>query len=816
LGKFLNDFLLTLPEAQRKKLAELLEGKQKQGIIKSQTELQAEMERLIKDLDRRNGEPTFQARHQSNQTNSESHNANMSEIEFDLMTLFEVSDQIDRLMADNQQLSRSMLAEIQKKIDVLDARIEQHKLVMSNTDGFTSGIYEQMKSPQYTETDENTLLLLRKDRYGNSLPSDYQAEIVSGSLQLSAIQTVDQLKNPYGTKLARIKVKNRLGKVATNQKHKIEYAIDGSQDTFWAEVILADEPLTHNINEIWSHDYKSVPGDGAICEIEITLNGVTPVSEITIDPYCSYPMEVVAIHGYETTEYGGRVYTLASPNHENPNQRSKKSVDQIVFQFPAVEISKIRMLIRQENYVREHFLVNADETNNMELWDKITRSATLAPDIKEPGESIAEFDKKNEITGWTQYLSALQKWAKEIGDKAKGVVDAAKTAMEVVQTGKYQNPMQLALRAISANQRKSSANVEGVLAQEWMPVSKLVYLYGAYNISITGRKYNQQSIYISKPLPLQSNIKTITLTTEENHHYIELDQGDRAPITDIEYYIGYTKNPDANSWKPILPTNKVYVEGELLIGNSASEQYDELQGTIQFSFRFPVISAETVVLRRNGEPMPGFMYVISDDGKKIGIKREYYSPASIYTVSYKPADEAYFVNIDESKIEPLQFINEKGETGEFFSTVDSNCSVTLSHTPYVFRSQLFRYNSETERYEQDNSRLQADDLYYPVIVRVNGEEYRNITDYTTGTYDREKLQTANGGKVFAQVGNKIFFPNTTSDKLANITVDYFYLTTDVRLKAILRRNHAGYESVTPALYSYTLRCQSYDQEASNG
>jgi hypothetical protein len=819
MSKYLDDFLLTLPQTQRQQLMELLEIKQKEGYIKSDVEMRLELERLLKELDQYNGQPQFKARHQSGQTNSADYNANLEEISFDLMTLFSSSNQIDRLLSDNHLLSRSLLADIRKKIYALDSRVEKYKLMIKNSDGFVEGVHEQFKAPQYTETNEEALMLLRKDRYGQYLNNKYAAANIADGLQLASYETIDQLKNPYGRKLATIKVLNRTGTVATNNDHPVEMAIDGSQESYWAEVILADEPITHDIGTIWQHDYADYPKDGAFCELEISLNGITNVSEITFDPYCSYPLEIVSIHGYESIDHDAKMYELVSPNHENPHQRSKKSVGQISFQFPAVDISKIRILLRQENYVKENYLISVDQLNNQELWSKISSSSDLMRlgqaslrDKREPGETIAEFDKKNEITGWTRYLQALQEWAKKQGEAGKSILDAAKRAIEMVRTGNYQNPMQLALRSIQYGENKPVFQ-SGDLAQEWRAATKLSYLYGFYNITVTGRKYYQRSIYVSKPLPISGNAKAMSITTDEKHHDIELENGDKARITDIEYYITYKKNPDIQSWHPILPTNKQFVEGELLVGSSVSEEYPELHNTVQFSFRFPVVSPDTVLLRRNGVPVGREQYVISTDGKKIGIYAQYYSASSIYTVDYKPADDAYIVNIDQAQIKPMQYINEQGETGEFFATVDSNNSITLKHTPYVYRSKIFKYDGQNERYNQDDNQLQAEDLFYPVIVRVNGVEYKNITDYANGTYDKNRLQTENEGRCFAQIGNKIYFPiSAFGDEIKNITVDYYYLTTDVRLKAILRRNSAGHESITPALYSYTIKCQTYDQE----
>ncbi|WP_067923581.1 hypothetical protein [Alicyclobacillus shizuokensis] len=809
MASYLDQFMLTMPATQRQKLLELLQLKQQLGYIKSEYELQLELDNLLKQLDARDGKPTFQARTQSGITNSTAYNQNFEEIAFDLNVLFGASDTIDRLLRDNQLLSRAALSDIRKQIFAMQSKLEQLKLTMKNTDGFVQGVHEQFNVPQYTETDEQTLSLLRQDRFGQPVPAIYNAQVVGGALQLASSESFDALRTAYGSNIATIKVRNRVGPVATDNSHPVEYAIDGSTESYWAEAVLVDAPIQQDISNLWSHDYHDYPKDGALCELEIDLGGITTVSEITFDPYCAYPLEVVAIHGYESTDYDGQMYELISPTHPNPYQRSQSSTTEMTFQFPSVDISKIRILLRQENYVKVNYIVSQDQVNDMQLWNQIAQSdaSTTIPDKAAPGQTVAEFDQVNQITGWNTYLNALEQWASQQGDKASNLIQSARTAMNVIRTGNYQNPMALTLRAVDPNATLPS---DPELQKSWVPVSKLEYLYGAYDISINGRQYESMSVYVSKPLPLPGNIKNISIDTQEKHYDIPMDQGDQARITDIEYYITYKKNPDVEAWKPILPISKEYVVGELLLGRSSDVDYPELSGTMWFTLRFPAISADTVAVRRNGSPMDSMTYVLSDDGKALGIYPQYYSASSIYTVDYKPADSAYVVSLDASSgVEPVQFINDNGDTGEFFETVDGDNTVTLKHEPFIYRSDLFTYDQDAALYTQDDSKLSPANPYYSVRVMVNGVEYENITDYTTGTFDREKLQTANGGKCFAQIGNKIYFP--TGQQLTNIVVDYFYLTTDIRLKAILRRNAAGYESVTPALYEYSVRCQTYDQ-----
>ena len=825
MSKFLEDFLITMPATQRKKLLELLQLKQQEGIIKSKKEFELELERLLQTLNNQNGKPTFEPQMQVGKTSSEKHNQNMEAIAFDLDTLFDASNQIERLLADHQLLSRSLLNELKKKIEQMKAKVTKYKLMIQNSDKMDDVIIENFKSPTYTETDESVLELYRYDRFGQKKESEFNAENYGHSIQLAGIESVDQLKTTYGKKLAKIEIINRIGLVASNNKYKVENAIDGSPDTFWAESILVDEPIIQNIDDLWSHDYHDYPKSGAICEIEITLNGLSTVSEIYFDPYCNYPLEIVAIHGYEKSDKSGKMYVLVSPNHENIYQRSQKSTDRMVFQFPSVEITKLRILIRQENYTKENFLVNVDEKNNTELWDTINSDEQLIQDFVKPGETIAEFDRKNEITGWNVYLKKLKEWATIF--RQDGLVDAAKKAMEIVKIGDYKNPLLLALRSINSKKEKEKVydKRSPEMAKDWLAVNKLAYVYGAYNISIFGRKYHNSSIYVSKPLPVSSNAKMISLSTNEKHHDIvigsdELEKttnqtvSQTARITDIEYYITNKKNPSASDWISILPIEKKYVEGELLLGNDQQKVEEFKENFVIFTLRFKAISSETIVVRRNGIPIARDMYEVSLDGRKIGIKRDYFSAYSIYTVDYKPDDSAYVVNFpNQLEATPKQYQNKNGQNGEYFDSVSQDNTIELTHYPYLFREQYFSYDNENNQYKEDTSKYTEENILYPIIVRVQGVTFKNITNYATNSYEVERLKE-NNGYTFAQIGKKIIFGHPQNNfELKDIVVDYYYLENHIRMKAILRRNHSGYEAVTPAIYSYQLKIHSFDQIA---
>jgi hypothetical protein len=812
-SQFLNDFLLTMPEIQRKKILELLELKQQKGFIKSDEEFQQELNRLMKDLEKYNGQPTFNPISQSGRTNSDAYNQNMNAILFDLKTLFDASSQIDQLIDDNQRISLSKLSDLQKQVQTLTAQVDKFKLLINYSNAFDDVIYEQFKIPDYQETDKTVLNELRVDRFGEQRPETYDAESDGNSLHLASFQTLDQLKTSYGKKTAQISVKNRTGLVASSTEHAIDQAIDGSIDTFWAENVIVDDTINQDIDNLWANDYNGYPKSGALCEIEIILNSVTAVSEVDFSPFTNYPLEVVSILGYEAQGTQSKVHELISPNHTNLYQRSQKSTGKMIFQFPEVNIKKLLILIRQENYVKENYIVTNDQKNNQQLWDNMGSTDQFLYDERDPDETIAEFNKKNEVTGWNVYLQKLKEWAVTVKDSS--LLQAAEKALKIIQNGDYKNPLLLQLQTISDKSwtGKKGVSVPNVpeLSEQWLAVNKVSYLYGAYDIGVFSKKYLDNSIYISQELPFKNNPKRLALTTEEQNVAIQVDMEHSTYVTDIEYYLAFNEHPKQENWYAILPTNKPYVQGELLCGlrntHTINDQIEFDPEVVSFTLRFPYLSKDTVTIRRNGQPMLSNMFDLSDDGTTVSIKREFYSPASIYTADYRPVESAFYIDVNEDVgLTPMQFKMKDGTIGEHFEVADANNKITLSHLPYIFREQIFSMNDGDQSYKENTSHYTSDDMYYPIIVRVNGEEYKNITDYATNSYNQERLKE-NNGKCFAQINDQVIFGRSNTD-LKDIQVDYYFMKTNIRLKAILRRNHNLDESITPHLYNWQLRSQT--------
>lgn len=810
MGKFLNDFLLTMPSIQRSELQQILNQETTGLTLVETTAVKQELDRLMSQIET-NKNFTFQARQQEHKTNSLIHNTNMEELAFDLQVLFKLSAMIDVYMQSHTQLTRSGLISIKKNLNQLKQQLMRFQMMANQGSPYSEYIYESFENANYTEVNEEELLVLAKGRYDEQMDASEHAEIIGNTLVMAGVQTVDQLKTNYGRKLADIQVRARSGYATVAVGHEIDKAADSSLESYWAEQILVDAPIQVADPRQWQSDLPNNDLSGALCEIEIQLQSLATVSDIHIDPFASYPMEIVSIVGYETREFGGKVYNLIGMNHPSENQQNKKSTSKMIFRFPSVDVGSLRILVRQENYSKENYLIKENDLQNMKVWNELSTNDEILDDIKADNETMASFNLKNEVSGWSTYLEALKKWA--TGIKQTGLIAAAEKAMESIRRGDYQNGLLLQLKAL-----KEDTEIPEDLKDAFHAVNKVSYIYGAYNISIFGRKYKNQSVYVTKPLNLSSNTKRITLSTNEFHQTANRGMSNQQEsLTDIEYYFTSKKNPTYQEWIPVCPVNKRFITSERLMGDSIGGDYpelDEQEHIIVYSFRFPSTSKANVDVKKDGQSMHRSMFIVSDDCKKVGILSKYYSASSIYTVAYQPVDDAYYFDIDESTgVEPIQYIHENGETGERFTSIQAGGSMDLRHVPYLSRTYLFEKTRRDSNYGQAKNVLNERSPEFPIHIWADDKELINITDYDSQTYDPARLEE-NGGYTFAQIGKHIVLGNPTDKTVFGlIKVDYRYILTNIRLKAILRRNTLDSESVTPSLYDYTIQCETRDQGA---
>lgn len=296
-------------------------------------------------------------------------------------------------------------------------------------------------------------------------------------------------------------------------------------------------------------------------------------------------------------------------------------------------------------------------------------------------------------------------------------------------------------------------------------VTKYQYTYGFYNIATNHNEFERTGVYVSKVISASDNIQSVQIITDESHPH----DGDGKVWTDIEHYISYSKNPSASDWLPILPANKRQIDCELL----------QSQDTLCY-LRFRAARVNEVCI--DGTPLVlGIDYSFHFDGNGYftAINIPGFDQMAKYTVSYEPIIESSTLNLvsDTGDIVTSSF--------EVIDGVDESY-YTLTHFPYISTTSQFPTNIKI--IDKETGVIQFQDTG-DIICVTNpydpSEGYRN--------FDRRS------GKIQYYVDrNQIYF-NQTIDSNKIIEVNYNHCVSDIRLKAILRRNNLQLGWITPTL-----------------
>lgn len=349
---------------------------------------------------------------------------------------------------------------------------------------------------------------------------------------------------------------------------------------------------------------------------------------------------------------------------------------------------------------------------------------------------------------------------------------------------------------IELNEWEIDRIVELLNSDRSIPVTKYEYQYGLYQLRIQRNEYQPLGVYVSKAIPLQGNIKTVQLETKEHHpeHLAPLR------LTDIEYYIH-----DGQRWYPILPMNQEKVYAELLFPTLVQGQY-------QAQTRFTIDG--DYIIRKNGISVDGKAAVLPDNRTVVFAE---YDASAYYTIEYKPTKGAWVIDFLQAYTDKNGNVQSNRIVEEFRGT-DQKGRIRLSHYPFVDKAKLHvqpdDYNPsylENEYIPIKIKMIDSSGYHIEQPMNEKDQEFRieNKTNYFESTSSRLEPYNENKG-IFYQyevVGNEIQF-NTVIPESTRIIVEYPYLVSEVRVKAVLRRNIPGFHGLTPILYQYAAHFQT--------
>lgn len=828
MNNYIESYESLLPEEQKKRLQGFLNVEAQPITQDTDATAEGQLEEQIREMMAALGQgrltTVLRLQEEGGQTNSDSYNLTLAEIIEDLKTLYQESNLLDTLLSNKQQLNKSIIANLEKDIKRLEARIDSMNLLADNIEGYGTASKENFADESLFETDRESYGYMFVDKNDNPISpaTNCVVDKLEGTLKLGTTSSYDRLHTSSGITTASIEIIEQIGEGFSDKDPRFgpEQAIDGRHDTFWGEVILSNGVLQVPMK---IDDTRSIVG-GAIVKLKISFPTPATVSSFGFKPYCEFPVEIVCV-GYSVDDSD---YISGYPIPYNPSNPILTDKG-ITIDFPGVTAKSLFVILRQSSARKNYYTVTKEIRNDRDFWNKIIAAerkltlesmwvddvpATINPSLLQ--DKIEEFDFR-----WQEYL-------KRINRKKSNLIE--------------------------------DAIVEIIEAPERVQVEKYEYVIGAYEIEVRGQEYNHVGIYVSKPHNVNGNIQKVALEVEEWHPtftapngstlkkkaYNELGSlvttGEDLRRTSIEYYISAN---DSDGWIPIMPTNQISVNNEMLLflDNNIAEA----------DLRFPADPTKKITVYKDEMPlMPAYWDLISDN-KRIKIYAPYWDPGSIYTIDYTPDEskgsvhEIDFTPPADGTRPPkvmTEYFNGPGE-----DIVDKNCSVKLAYYPYVDRSKLTidtGNGTRIQNYDYNPVRVTLNPAEHELessVYRIEGlnkvittpiTSYRdprtdilskplarclNVTNYQSSDVPilnpyikTDPIPTFE----YYHTGRRVYFSETfrhdgpidnytNSHGNAIVKVEYEYLVSGVRVKIIMRRTYKSEATYTPKVDWYTLK-----------
>jgi len=300
-----------------------------------------------------------------------------------LQYLFNLYDELERVMADHYSLLDSQLADVRRGLkwaEEVYRPVEFPALV----------IEEDLRSPRFLGEGVHV------DPDGQKYGKEARAALSYG-LTLSPYVSRNYIQGNSGRSLAELKAVRYIGMPLPQLGAPVENAIDGKV-SIWQETVWVPAPLDIAPGIVYSAGVDDVAlygnsRGGAFCELYLDFKYPQLVSEFILFPAAPYPVELVSLVLYE--QYGGTWHKVAGNVKLEGTQ---------VIRFPAVSCVQARFLLRQQHYERRTYFLSTELLNELFLEQSV-QTKPWRPEI----EDVEERNYLEQYPGWEALFTPLLK-----------------------------------------------------------------------------------------------------------------------------------------------------------------------------------------------------------------------------------------------------------------------------------------------------------------------------------------------------------------------------------------------------------------------
>lgn len=249
MENYLQGYLQVLPEYQRRRIEEIIQENQDLFNIDNlkEEEFKEIINRLAEDHEKLS---VFVP--QVNQLDADLFNAFFSNIHIDMNLMYLESQMIESASTNYSRIFDGILYDLEQELKALREKVNSLRLVSEGEDGLIVKSYSFNDKSQM-ETDDERYRHLFMDRDGSYAErAVIERNHDQNFLSLAKTKEVDCLHNKEGESTAKIRIEDQRGipiPLSEAKRYHINNAIDGSEDTYWACVVLSDEPITMRMDK---------------------------------------------------------------------------------------------------------------------------------------------------------------------------------------------------------------------------------------------------------------------------------------------------------------------------------------------------------------------------------------------------------------------------------------------------------------------------------------------------------------------------------------------------------------------------------------
>jgi len=652
---FLDKLLNVLPDAQKISVKSLISAKVAAGELTSlrakQEESSVIYNRIKSKLSKIILDPKYAVKDEK--ISSADHNDNMEDIFLDLSALY---TSIDSLAGITSKQVVTLNSDYQKSRSAIEKLINDVK------------VYSLRKrTPEF-----NDIKLIDFNSSTNRASKQPAASVNSNIrvLELKPFITARNHLTNRTTRSTKIYTKTYSSglKGSLSSVFPPSNIVDQKPESFWAELILADSPVSQIYQKATSNGESFQLGvDGPVIEVYFKFSHTEKINTIKLLPFSEFPIKVIDI-AYRPSQ-ASQIFVAI------PEFTESTTLDWEEYNFSPILTTEIKITICQENYKRVSYLLPKSIVTNTDIFQRILNaraSKIIGANIQDSDFSLYLLST---ISSYSDAISSLDKLMtdSDIDITSDGNIDYYSDLLKLIEEAYSELVPAEAAELSSKLSSNESTQQPGDIN---ITVNKYEYLLGLREVEINYQTYYPTSYYESENYLPPATVSEIQIEVDERHTKLSTpwESGYQKTSTEWELDLG------AGRRIPIHPRNikdetdniPSVKDERINFDLTSNKGYTRLGGYYSSPYR----------LKKNSDLIPPENYeCVRVTGSipriEVTLDPSWFDVNSIYTIDYAVDPSSYSIDIlDKFNSQPLS-------SPEIFTEVGSDNEIELSKFPYI-------------------------------------------------------------------------------------------------------------------------------------